>query len=101
MSTTEQGEADTTATGSEVEELFSRGGSAPLQVEDVEDDSDNEVKELEGQSKTAEEQVDLKILFHRTPEGVGASGDIRGKFKYEIVSLPKHMYPNQYRADQR
>ena len=71
MSTTEQGEADTTATGSEVEELFNRGGSAPLQVEDVEDDSDNEVKELEGQSKTAEEQVDLKILFHRTHEGVG------------------------------
>ena len=58
-------------------------------MEDVEDDSDNEVKELEGQSKTAEEQVDLKILFHRTPERVGASGDMRGKFKYEIVSLPQ------------
>ena len=70
-------------------------------MKDVEDDSDEEVKKVEAQHKTAEEQANLKILFHRTPEGIWASGDIRGRFKYEIVSLPKHMYPNQYRADQR
>ena len=57
--------------------------------------TDEEVKEVEAKPKTAEEQANLKILLHRTPEGVGASGDIRGRFKYEIVSLPKHMYPNQ------
>ena len=40
-------------------------------MEDVEDDSDEEVKEVEAQPKTSEEQADLKILFHRTPVGVG------------------------------
>ena len=47
-------------------------------MEDVKDDSDEEV---EAQPKTAEEQANLKILFHRTPKGVWASGDIGGKFK--------------------
>ena len=56
---------------------------------------------MEAQPKTAAELANLKILFHRTPEGVGASGDIRGKFQYEIVPLPRHMYQNQYRHDQK
>jgi hypothetical protein len=99
-SNSEPGEADSTATGSEIKELLSRGGSAPLQV-DLEDDSDEEVKEVAAQPKTAEELANLKIIFHRTPAGVGASADVRGKYKYEIVSLPKHMYPNQFRAAQR
>ena len=58
-------------------------------MEDMEDDSDEKVKEVESKPKIAEEQAELKILFHRTPERVGASGDMRGKFKYEIVSLPQ------------
>ena len=44
-SNSEPGEADSTATGSEIKELLRRGGSAPLQV-DLEDDSDEEVKEV-------------------------------------------------------
>ena len=91
--TTEPGEADTAAPGSEYNELISRGGSAPLQV-DLEDDSDEEVTEVAAQSKTGEEPANLKIIFLRTPEGVRASADVRGKFKYKL-SLPKHMYPNQ------
>ena len=82
QSETDPGEADTTAPGSEVKELYSRGGSAPLQVQDLGDDSDVEVKEVEAQPKTASELANHKILFQRTPEGVGASGDSRGKFQY-------------------
>ena len=63
-------------------------------VKDLGDDSDEDVKVVEAQPKTAAELANLKILFHRTPEGVGASGDIRGKFQCEIVPLPRHMYPN-------
>ena len=37
---TDPGKADTTAPGSEVAEMYSRGGSAPLLVEDVGDDTD-------------------------------------------------------------
>ena len=73
--TSEPGEADTAAPGSEDKELLSRVGSAPLQV-DLEDDSDEEVVEVAAQPKTAEELANLKIIFHRTPEGVGASADI-------------------------
>ena len=91
---TDPGEADTTAPGSEVEELFNRRGSAPLQLEDLGDDSDEDVK---AQPKIAAELANLKILLHRTPEGVRASGEIRQTFQYEIVPLPRHMYQNQYR----
>ena len=48
--------------------------TARLLVEDVGEDTDDEVKEVEAQPKTAAELANLKILFHRTPEGVGASG---------------------------
>ena len=73
--TSEPGEADTAAPGSEDKELLIRGGSAPLQV-DLKDDSDEEVTEVAAQPKTAEELANLKIIFHRTPEGVGASADV-------------------------
>ena len=56
---------------------------------------------MSAQPKTTEELANLKIIFHRTPEGVGGSADVRGKFKYKILSFPNHMYPNQYRDDQR
>ena len=69
---TDPGEADIAAPGSEVEELYSGGGSAPLLVEDLGDDFDKEMKEVESQPKTAAELANLKILFHRTPEGIGA-----------------------------
>ena len=39
QSETDPGEADTTAPGSQVEELYSSGGSAPLLVKDVGNDS--------------------------------------------------------------
>ena len=71
-------------------ELFNRGDSVPLAVEDVEE----EVKEVEAPAKTVEE---LKIRFHRTP--MGASGDIRGKYEYEIVRIQCRMYPNNYNHD--
>ena len=69
QSNSEPGEADSTATGSKIKERLSRGGSAPLQV-DLEDGYDEEVKEVAAQPKTAEELANLKIIFHRTPEGV-------------------------------
>ena len=49
------------------------------------------IEEATAGVKTVEEKATLRTLFHRTPEGVGASGDVRGKFKYELVKLPKHM----------
>ena len=58
----ESEEADTTSTGSEEAELFSRGGSAPLVVEDA----DDEVQEVEAPPKSAAELAELKIQFHRT-----------------------------------
>ena len=61
-------------------ELFSRGGSVPLIVENEE----------EAPVKSKEE---LKIRFHRTPKGHWASGDMRGKFPYELVKLPHNKYP--------
>ena len=63
---TDPEEADTTSTETEEAELFSRGGSVPLAVEDAEE----EVQEVEAPAKTVEE---FKITFHRTPNGVGAS----------------------------
>ena len=51
--------------------------------------------------KTAAELANLKIWFPRTPAGVGASGDICGKYEYKLVKLPHHIYPNQFRHDQK
>ena len=57
------------------------------------EDTDDEVKEVEAQPKSASDFANLRILFHRTPEGVGANGDIHGKHAFKIVKLPRHMYP--------
>ena len=91
---TEPGKADSTATGSESRELLSRGGSAPLQV-DTDGDSEEEVTEVAAEVKTVEEKATLRTLFHRTPEGVKASQDVRGKFKYELVKLPAQAHVSE------
>ena len=54
-------EANVTSPENKESELFSRGGSVPLAVEDVEE----EVQEVEAPAKTPGE---LKIKFHRTPK---------------------------------
>ena len=48
---------------------------------DTEGDSEEEVTEVAAEDKTVQEKATLRTLFNRTPEGVGASQDVRGKFK--------------------
>ena len=54
---TDPEEADTTSTETEEDNLYSKGGSVPLVVEDAEE----EVQEVEASASTAEE---FKIRFH-------------------------------------
>ena len=75
-------------------QFYSQGGSPA----EEEGQAEEEVQEVEAPARTAKE---LKIRFNRTPKGVGASGDIRGKYENEIVHLPRRMYPNNCRHDQK
>ena len=83
-------EANWTSTEKVESELFSRGGSPPLAVEDVEE----EVQEVEATAKTLEE---LKINFQTTPKGTFTISEVRDCHPTS-QDVPQQLQPQEGRS---